>query len=442
MQSGPSMTPLEAHQALLHFAQRRGTVALRLLFHAAVPQSLRPDLLVLIRTNFVPEADGNCAVEADVMLAPFCQALGSGYFQLDPEIRRQCLDHLADLESDPATAPLQQRVAALLLAFIEYCESRPGLNRDFLLLGWLEVQRWVAAAFLDPDATAIGLADALSSCAGAQEPVAAVQLGAVSAAVSLPLSNYPSLIAYAKGLGALHAGDRPTAQRLLESVEGHNLRFGTVELPPPVKVLGLQPADDVRDRVETTPSSHPYRNQRVFISYSRKDDERPPFDNKIEGWVTYFWQQLRFELTNAGMTDAVLWMDRYQIEPADAFTEKSESALREAHLFIAIVSPNYLTSEWCLMELQSFLKFQSDLGNDASSRLVVIHKMEVGNRALPPALLTQNGFRFFEREPNGSVREFYWRGLKDQKSYYRLLKDVTNLIVRHLLDDGEAHAPL
>jgi hypothetical protein len=42
MQSGPSMTPLEAHHALVHFAQRRGTAALRLLFHAAVPQIARP----------------------------------------------------------------------------------------------------------------------------------------------------------------------------------------------------------------------------------------------------------------------------------------------------------------------------------------------------------------------------------------------------------------
>ena len=84
----------------------------------------------------------------------------------------------------------------------------------------------MVAAFLDPDATAIGLADALSKSVGVLEPVAAVQLGAVTAAVSLPLSNYPSLIAYAKGLGALHAGDRPTAQRLLGSIGGQTYGLG------------------------------------------------------------------------------------------------------------------------------------------------------------------------------------------------------------------------
>src|SRR5262245_1828826 len=144
MRSGPSMTPLEAHEALLTFARRRGAGSLRLLLHAAVPQSLRPDLLTLIKINFVPEADADPAAVADVRLAPFCEALGGYYVQLDPEVRRQCLDHLADLYADEPM-PREQRVAAFLLAFIERCEKAQDVRRDVFLLDWLEVQRWVAA---------------------------------------------------------------------------------------------------------------------------------------------------------------------------------------------------------------------------------------------------------------------------------------------------------
>jgi hypothetical protein len=32
----------------------------------------------------------------------------------------------------------------------------------------------------------------------------------------------------------------------------------------------------------------------------------PPFDNTVQGWITFFWQQLRFELTNAGLAQANL----------------------------------------------------------------------------------------------------------------------------------------
>jgi hypothetical protein len=62
----------------------------------------------------------------------------------------------------------------------------------------------------------------------------------------------------------------------------------------------------------------------VFISYARADDEKPPFEEAVQGWVTFFWHQLRWELTNAGVHQAELWLDRYQIEPAEAFTERIE----------------------------------------------------------------------------------------------------------------------
>ena len=48
------MSPLEAYEALMLFARRRGEGALRLAMHAAVPQSFRPDLLHLLKLNFLP----------------------------------------------------------------------------------------------------------------------------------------------------------------------------------------------------------------------------------------------------------------------------------------------------------------------------------------------------------------------------------------------------
>ncbi len=84
----------------------------------------------------------------------------------------------------------------------------------------------------------------------------------------------------------------------------------------------------------------------VFVSYARADDERMPFHSSADlgaglGWVSFFWQMLRFALTNAGLHQAKLWLDRYQIEPAECFTEKIEAALKEARLIVPILSPNW-----------------------------------------------------------------------------------------------------
>ena len=82
----------------------------------------------------------------------------------------------------------------------------------------------------------------------------------------------------------------------------------------------------------------------VFISYARADDVKPPFDKATKGWVTFFWHQLRWELTNAGLPEAKLWLDRYEIEPAEEFTEKIRAALQQARLLVPILSANWMTA--------------------------------------------------------------------------------------------------
>jgi TIR domain len=82
----------------------------------------------------------------------------------------------------------------------------------------------------------------------------------------------------------------------------------------------------------------------VFISYARADDAKPPFDKATKGWVTLFWHQLRWELTNAGLPEAKLWSDRYEIEPAEEFTEKIRAALQQARLLVPILSANWMTA--------------------------------------------------------------------------------------------------
>ena len=166
----------------------------------------------------------------------------------------------------------------------------------------------------------------------------------------------------------------------------------------------------------------------VFISYARNDDLKPPFDDATHGWVTFFWHQLRFELTNSGLPEANLWLDRFEIEPAEEFTPKIEAALKEADLIIPVLSENWVARDWTRRELERFL----ELHPAANDGIVLVLKDEPRSKR-PAPLDGREGYRFFEREPSGAVREFYWRGLQDQKAYYAVLKKMAGWIVDRLL---------
>lgn len=169
----------------------------------------------------------------------------------------------------------------------------------------------------------------------------------------------------------------------------------------------------------------------IFISYARADDLKPPFEDTTQGWVTFFWSQLRFELTMRGAKQAELWLDRYQIEPAEAFTPKIEQALTKAKLLIAIFSTNWAQSEWCRNEVEFFEKIYTD----ANERVIPIYKSELEREQIPVLIQgyeSRVGYRFFTSDDLGTIHEFYWRGLRNQEAYYNLIKRIALFIIKRL----------
>ncbi|AKH38731.1 MULTISPECIES: toll/interleukin-1 receptor domain-containing protein [Nitrosomonas] len=173
-------------------------------------------------------------------------------------------------------------------------------------------------------------------------------------------------------------------------------------------------------------ATRPTPENAVFISYARADNEQPP-DKKAEGWVSFFWNQLRFELTDRGAAEAKLWLDRYEIEPHEAFTPKIEQALKQAKLLLPILSRNWIQREWCQRELELFVEQHAD--DDDCYIPVFKHRLE--RKHLPSLMQNSNartGYQFFEIDPTGKTREFYWRGLKDETAYYDLVRTIAEVI--------------
>lgn len=222
----------EAYEALAAFADEYGRDALRLLMHAVVPETLRPDLLHLIRLNFMTGTAGpaGASLEADVLFAPLTTALGGGYYRIDGQVRWHALMLLRSAYRDDVRGR-HHRVAELLWRHLDQLIAHGTAERDPALAEYIEVQRWVALATLQPEAAAQALAVALKQQADTPGGVRA-RLGSLAAAVELPLAGQPALLAYARGLDALAQGDADEARRRLGSLLGESLSVGDVVLPP------------------------------------------------------------------------------------------------------------------------------------------------------------------------------------------------------------------
>ena len=220
----------EAYAALTQYAADYGRDPLLLLMHASVPETLRPDLLNLIRVNFLASRGPDPSLEADVLFSPLATALGGGYYRLDAQVRWHGLVMLRSLyRHDPR--PRIRRIAELLWRYVEAREHQASRTADPQLAEFLDIQRWVALAFLEPASAAHAFADALRQ-AGHGTGSVALRLGGLAAAIELPLAGEPELLAYARGLDALAGGDQTAGRRILEALGDGEIRIGDIVLRP------------------------------------------------------------------------------------------------------------------------------------------------------------------------------------------------------------------
>src|SRR5262249_16350744 len=92
----------------------------------------------------------------------------------------------------------------------------------------------------------------------------------------------------------------------------------------------------------------------IFVSYRRLDNDPPPADpHHRSGFVDYLLRQIRYDLRQLGVPDAILWQDRSNIESGDIWSDAISNALNRAELFIVILTKNYIRSPWCNRELST-----------------------------------------------------------------------------------------
>jgi len=89
----------------------------------------------------------------------------------------------------------------------------------------------------------------------------------------------------------------------------------------------------------------------LFISYSRRDNER----GRVAALKTYIESTFR---AFAGR-DLQVFFDVRNIQGMDDWRQKIQHSLRESHLFLAVLSPNYLGSPYCRWEWEDYVRYEA-----------------------------------------------------------------------------------
>jgi tetratricopeptide (TPR) repeat protein len=89
----------------------------------------------------------------------------------------------------------------------------------------------------------------------------------------------------------------------------------------------------------------------LFISYSRRDNER--------GQVAALKAQIESSFRAFAGRDIRFFFDTQEIQGMDDWRQKIQRSLRESHIFLAVLSPNYIASPYCRWEWEDYVRYEA-----------------------------------------------------------------------------------
>ncbi len=158
----------------------------------------------------------------------------------------------------------------------------------------------------------------------------------------------------------------------------------------------------------------------IFVSYAHIDNQALIGANK--GWVTTLINSLKIKLgQKLGKADAFsLWMD-YEVQGNTVLTAETLEHLESSATFVLILSPGYIESQWCQLELNTFL---AKVGENSGCVFVVEHN-DVEEQ--PYSLNDLLGYKFWLRDDTGRSRTL---GIPqphpEEREYYQRLDDLAH----------------
>jgi TIR domain len=146
--------------------------------------------------------------------------------------------------------------------------------------------------------------------------------------------------------------------------------------------------------------------RQVFVSYAHLDNQ--PLTKDQSGWVSLFHSTLQTLLSQRLGAAVDIWRDD-KLRGNDVFSDEILQQLASTALFVSVLTPRYLKSEWCTREIRAFCE-QAEakrmLVVDNKARIIKVLKLPVeGEQALPPTVGQLLGYEFFELDDDRTPRE-------------------------------------
>jgi hypothetical protein len=156
----------------------------------------------------------------------------------------------------------------------------------------------------------------------------------------------------------------------------------------------------------------------IFISYAHVDDKA--FGDQPKGWVTNLVDALKTKLAEyLGREEYFdLWQDRNKLHGNDLIQDTIMETLDQTDILLIILSPGYLNSKWCQLELDRFVeKMQS---HKDITRVFVVEK----NKADPPDCLKGLlNYRFWEQKDSKKAPTVFG-AFKPDETFYQVVNDI------------------
>lgn len=179
----------------------------------------------------------------------------------------------------------------------------------------------------------------------------------------------------------------------------------------------------------------------VFISYAHIDNQ--PLPGGQDGWVTVFHEALEQFLSRFKGGNARIWRDK-KLQGNDIFADEIVNQFPKTAALISVLTPRYLSSEWCTKEINEFCGVAQGTGGvvvENKARVFKVIKTPFdGQKSLPPVVDKVLGYEFYELDTDKTPRELDPQfGDKFRQEFLRKVNKLA-WDIKQLLDQlGSSH---
>jgi TIR domain len=180
----------------------------------------------------------------------------------------------------------------------------------------------------------------------------------------------------------------------------------------------------------------------VFLSYRQHDN----LSEGNKGWVAKFHRSLENRLTEVLGSKPRIWRDN-RLQGCEYFADEIRDRLAKTKVLVAVVSPGYVKSSWCMNELREFCE-QAErhtglrVGN--TSRLIKVVKTFVPRNQHPPQLQGLLGYELYDttqEDAGGLPREYSQEASGYQHEAYKFKVEQIAWSIKQILELLAADEP-